>query len=37
MSQNVTTQSTALDTVIYSTVHTAAAARKDGVHKKNII
>jgi hypothetical protein len=33
MSQNVMTQSTALDTVIYSTLHTAAA-RKDGVHKK---
>ena len=27
------TQSTTLDTVIYSTLHTAAA-RKDGVHKK---
>lgn len=33
MSQNVMTQSTALDTVIYSTLHTAAA-RKGGVHKK---
>jgi hypothetical protein len=33
MSQNVMTQAIALDTVIYSTLHTAAA-RKDGVHKK---
>jgi hypothetical protein len=33
MSQNVMAQAIVLDTVIYSTLHTAAA-RKDDVHKK---